>query len=159
MSIIVFQLIGSKNTNAIGMKGRNVCNFFIFFNFAMWLTYTFERQSANSSAIEFEVLGPIVWAIIQRMTLPMIIFFHFHALLFCVELRKQYPGTETPLSTAKLGFSPSMVAIVLWRLIHPRANPTENQDPGASKVTVHVNGEPIQLDEDSGTSSLKPIQE
>ena len=155
MSIIVFQLIGSKNTNAIGMKGRNVCNFFIFFNFAMWLTYTFERQSANSSAIEFEVLGPIVWAIIQRMTLPMIIFFHFHALLFCVELKKQYPGTET----AKLAFSPSMVAIVLWRLIHPMANPTENQDPGASKVTVHVNGEPIQLDEDSGTSSLKPIQE
>ena len=95
MSIIVFQLIGSKNTNAIGMKGRNVCNFFIFFNFAMWLTYTFERQSANSSAFESQVLGTVAWAIIQRMTLPMIIFFRFHALVFCVELEKQYSGNDS----------------------------------------------------------------
>ena len=98
--ITSFQHMSSKNTNAKGMKGRNVCNFFIFFNFAMWITYTFERQSVNSSAIESEVLGTVVWAIIQRMTLPMIIFFRFHALVFCVELRKQYTGTEAQENTS-----------------------------------------------------------
>ena len=168
MSIIVFQLIGSKNTNAIGMKGRNVCNFFIFFNFAMWLTYTFERQSANSSAFESQVLGTVAWAIIQRMTLPMIIFFRFHALVFCVELRKQYKGTETLENTARSAFSPNMVAIVLWRLTHLNIrhsgtnssrgiedNPTENQNPGASYLNILVNGVPLESqDSDSGITNL-----
>ena len=136
-----FQHKSSKNTNAIGMRGRNVCNFFIFFNFAMWIIYTFERQNVNSSIIEAEVLGTVVWAIIQRMTLPMIIFFRFHALVFCVELRKQYTGTETKENTARSASSPSMVSNILWRLKHPNIrhsdtnstgnedNPTENQDP------------------------------
>ena len=121
------------------MRGRNVCNFFIFFNFAMWIIYTFERQNVNSSAIESEVLGTVEWAIIQRMTLPMIIFFRFHALVFCVELRKQYTGTETEPNKPE-ALKPKKPNI-LWRLIHPNIrhsdtnstgnedNPTENQDP------------------------------
>ena len=127
------------------MRGRNVCNFFIFFNFAMWIIYTFERQNINSSAIESEVLGTVVWAIIQRMTLPMIIFFRFHALVFCVELRKQYTGTETKENTVRSASSPSMVSNILWRLKHHNIrhsdtnstgnedNPTENQDPRFSE--------------------------
>ena len=139
------------------MKGKNVCNFFIFFNFAMWLTYTFERQSVNSSAFELQVLGTVAWAIIQRMTLPMIIFFRFHALMFCVDLRKQYKGTETLENTARSAFSPNMVAIALWRLTHLNIrhsgtnssrgiedNPTENQNPGASYLNILVNGVPLE---------------
>ena len=154
------------------MKGKNVCNFFIFFNFAMWLTYTFERQSVNSSAFELQVLGIVAWPIIQRMTLPMIIFFRFHALLFCVELRKQYKGTETLENTARSAFSPIMVAIALWRLTHLNIrhpgtnssrgiedNPTENQNPGASYLNILVNGVPLEsqeskFDSDSGITNL-----
>ena len=93
--------MSSKN-NASGMQGRNVCTFFIFFNFAMWIISTFETQSVHAGAIESEVLGTVVWVIIQRMTLPMIIFFRFHALVFCVELEKQYSGNDSHKDRTRL---------------------------------------------------------
>jgi len=77
------------------MPGRNMCNFFMYYNFAMWIIDTFEIQNVSSGAVESEVLGTVVWVVIQRMTLPMIIFFRFHVFVFCIELEKQYAGKKS----------------------------------------------------------------
>ena len=63
-----------------------MCNFFMYYNFAMWIIDTFEIQNVSSGAVESEVLGTVVWVVIQRMTLPMIIFFRFHVFVLCIEL-------------------------------------------------------------------------
>ena len=92
---VIFQDLSCEDTNAIGMPGRNMCNFLMYFNFAMWIIDTFEVQNVSSGAVESEVVGTVVWVVIQRMTLPMIIFFRFHAFVFCIELEKQYAGKDS----------------------------------------------------------------
>ena len=76
------------------MPGRNMCNFLMFFNFAMWLIDTFELQNGKSGAVEAEVYGLASWVLIQRMTVPLIIFFRFHAFVLCIELDKEYTPAE-----------------------------------------------------------------
>ena len=59
----------------------------MYYNFAMWIIDTFEIQNVSSGAVESEV-----WVVIQRMTLvtlPTIMFFRFHAFVFCIELEKK----------------------------------------------------------------------
>jgi len=79
--------------------------FFMYYNFAMWIIDTFEIQNKSSGAVMSEVLGKVVWVIIQHMILPMIIFMLLykrfaqllmtslllilHAFVFCIELEKQ----------------------------------------------------------------------
>ena len=118
------------------MRGRNVCNFFIFFNFAMWIIYTFERQNANSSVIEAEVLGTVVWAIIQRMTLPMIIFFRFHALVFCVELEKQFSGNDSHKDSTRLTSLGWLGC--LGRLTHPNRPQEETARTGNEDHSIVI---------------------
>ena len=71
-----------------------MCNFLSFFNFAVWIIVTFECQNITSTAIEAEVFGLVPWVIIQRMTLPLCIFFRFHASVFSLELWKEYSGKD-----------------------------------------------------------------
>ena len=49
---ICLQDVKSDNTSAVGMPGRNMCNFLCLFNFALWLIVTFECQNITSSAVE-----------------------------------------------------------------------------------------------------------
>ena len=41
-------------SSALGMPGRNVCNFLQFHNFATWIVVTFQLQNINSGFVEFE---------------------------------------------------------------------------------------------------------
>ena len=56
----------------MGMPGRNMCNFLLFFNFAMWLIDTFQLQNGKSGAVEAEVYGLESWVLIQRMTVGLV---------------------------------------------------------------------------------------
>ncbi len=76
------------------MPGRSMCNFLAAANLGMWLVVTFEVQSINSSAAEVEVFGIVPWVIIQRITMPLSIFFRFHAAVFSIELWKCYQGKD-----------------------------------------------------------------
>ena len=69
------QDVESENTTAITMPGRNICMFLYSLNLAVWLIFTFECQNITSSVIEAEVFGLVAWVVIQRMTLPLCIFF------------------------------------------------------------------------------------
>ena len=42
------QDLSSERTRDMGMPGRNMCNFLLFFNFAMWLIDTFQLQDRDS---------------------------------------------------------------------------------------------------------------
>ena len=75
------------------MPGRNVCNFLMFFNLAMWLTDTFQLQNGNSGAVEAEIFGMASWVVIQRITCPLMIFFGFHAFVMCIDIDKEYTSS------------------------------------------------------------------
>ena len=92
--LIHTQDISSESTRALGMPGRNVCNFLLFCNLAMWIIDTFELQNGNSGAVEAEIFGVESWVVIQRLTCPLIIFFRFHAFVLCIELDKEYTGKQ-----------------------------------------------------------------
>ena len=51
--------------------------------------YTFEIQKARASVIEAEFYGFFSWVIIQRVTLPMAIFFRFHSSVVSISLWKE----------------------------------------------------------------------
>ena len=76
------------------MPGRNMCIFLSIFNGAVWFIVTFECQNITSTAVEAEIFGLTAWVVIQRMTLPLCIFFRFHASVFSVELWKEYSGKD-----------------------------------------------------------------
>ena len=50
----MLQDVSSVRTGALGMPGRNVCNFLQYYNFAMWVVVTFQLQNINSGFVEFE---------------------------------------------------------------------------------------------------------
>ena len=54
----------------------------------MWVAYTFGLQKHLYTILEehYYTLNP--WIIVQRITLPVIIFFRFHSLVLLVELWK-----------------------------------------------------------------------
>ena len=62
------QDLSSERTLDLGMPGRNMCNFLVLFNLAMWLIDTFQLQNGKSGAVEAEVYGLDSWVLIQRMT-------------------------------------------------------------------------------------------
>ena len=69
--------------------GRQITIFLFFFNLSVWLVYTFEIQKARASIIEAEFYGFLSWVIIQRVTLPMAVFFRFHSSVVSIELWKE----------------------------------------------------------------------
>ena len=80
----------TRLTTIAGLPGRNMCSFLELLNFATWIIIVFEGQNVYSACFETKVFGVIGWAIIQRLTLPICIFFRFHAAVFSCELWKGY---------------------------------------------------------------------
>ena len=68
MKLQLSQDLSSERTRDLGMPGRNMCNFLVLFNLAMWLIDTFQLQNGKSGAVEAEVYGLDSWVLIQRMT-------------------------------------------------------------------------------------------
>ena len=69
--------------------GRQITIFLFLFNLSLSLVYTFEIQKARASVIEAEFYGFFSWVIIQRVTLPMAIFFRFHSSVVSISLWKE----------------------------------------------------------------------
>ena len=55
--------------------GRQFTTFLVLLNFTLWLVNTFELQKNQASAVESAVYGVYVWVWLQRLTLPLVIFF------------------------------------------------------------------------------------
>ena len=49
--------------------------FLAFLNFSLWLFDSFELQKSKASMVESNFYGAFVWVWMQRITLPLVIFF------------------------------------------------------------------------------------
>ena len=55
--------------------GRQFTTFLVLLNFTLWLVNTFELQKNQASEVESALYGVYVWVWLQRLTLPLVIFF------------------------------------------------------------------------------------
>ena len=55
--------------------GRQFTTFLVLLNFSLWLVNTFELQKNQASTVESSVYGEMPWVCLQRLTLPLVIFF------------------------------------------------------------------------------------
>ena len=62
-----------------------------YLNLAVWVVVTFEIQSVASSEAEIEVFGLVPWIIIQRVTMPLAIFFRKGGFRQIISLSKNGP--------------------------------------------------------------------
>ena len=70
--------------------------FLILLNLSMWVVYTFMLQKPLATILEEHYYSLNPWIIVQRITLPVIIFFRFHSLVLLVELWKNsYRAEDT----------------------------------------------------------------
>ena len=74
------------------LYGRNLVVFLSFVNFSIWLFNTFELQKSKASLIEADYFGHETWIWLQRITLPVCVFFRF--VLFSIYLINYLFSTE-----------------------------------------------------------------
>ena len=67
--------------------------FLILENLGVWISYTFAMQNPDATTHEQSFFGKANWIVIQRITIPIIIFFRFHSSVLLVECWKM---TYTP---------------------------------------------------------------
>ena len=72
--------------------GRQVTVFLFLLNLSQWFVFTFEIQKVRASLVEAEFYGFMPWVIIQRVTLPLTVFFRFHSAVVNIELWKDVYG-------------------------------------------------------------------
>lgn len=78
--------------------GRQIVTFLVFCNLGLWITYNFEIQKVNATPDQLQFFGFFPWIIIQRITLPLCVFFRFHSTVVLAELWKNVyisPRKET----------------------------------------------------------------
>ena len=68
---------------------RQILVWLFFFNLAQWLNLTLEVQKIQGSLVEASFFGLLAWVSVQRLTLPLAIFFRFHSGVVCIELWKE----------------------------------------------------------------------
>jgi uncharacterized integral membrane protein len=83
-----------SNSHDSTKPGRQVVTFLLICNFTMWIIYTFEVQKVEDSPIQKQFFGFYAWSIIQRVTLPLCIFFRFHSTVILVEVWKNSYKTK-----------------------------------------------------------------
>jgi hypothetical protein len=74
--------------------GRQVVTFLLLCNITMWIVYTFEVQKVKDSPVQLKFFGFYAWAMIQRVCLPLCIFFRFHSSVILVEIWKNSYKTK-----------------------------------------------------------------
>ena len=72
--------------------------FLILENLGVWISYTFAMQNPDATTDEQCFFGKTYWIVIERITIPIIIFFRFHSSVLLVECWKM---TYTPEEQAK----------------------------------------------------------
>jgi len=68
--------------------GRQATTFLVLLNFTLWVVDTFELQKSQASLVESAFYGPITWVGLQRLTLPLAIFFRFHSTVVLIDCWK-----------------------------------------------------------------------
>ena len=75
-TILIHQLLlKTIESEEAYLHGRNLVVFLSFVNFAIWLFDTFELQKSKASLIEAGYYGETSWVWLQRITLPVCVFF------------------------------------------------------------------------------------
>ena len=75
-TILIHQLLLKTIDKADShLHGRNFVVFLSFVNFSIWLFNTFELQKSKASLIEAGYFGHRTWVWLQRITLPVCVFF------------------------------------------------------------------------------------
>ncbi len=68
--------------------GRQAVTFLLITNMALWMIYTFEMQKVEANPVQLNFYGFLPWAIVQRITLPLCIFYRFHSAIVYAEIWK-----------------------------------------------------------------------
>ena len=68
--------------------GRQSVTFLLITNMTLWLVYTFEMQKVLANPVQLNFYGFLPWAIIQRLTIPLCIFYRFHSAIVYSEIWK-----------------------------------------------------------------------
>jgi len=97
LQIILIHLLLKRtiSTDDATLHGRQVIAFLSFLNFSIWLFDTFELQKSKASLVEAEFYGHLAWVWMQRITLPLCIFFRFHSTVVLVDCWKNSYRVET----------------------------------------------------------------
>ena len=80
-----------------------VVTFLILLNLTVWGAFTFGLQKPKTTVKEMKYYGKTenmasIWIVVQRVLIPVIIFFRFHTLVVLVECWKNcYRSEEEPL--------------------------------------------------------------
>jgi len=85
----------SRDKREIDYPARQETIFLALTNFSQWLLFTFEIQKTKSSRTEANFFGPFNWVILQRLIMPLSIFFRFHSTVILVDAWKNnYPNNK-----------------------------------------------------------------
>jgi len=68
-----------KDKTKVDYPGRQEIMFLVMLNLSQWLVSTFALQRHKASRTEAAYFGYYTWVLIQRITLPLSIFFRFHS--------------------------------------------------------------------------------
>lgn len=74
--------------------GRELVTFLLIANVSLWIYYTFSVKTADVGDIRYGFYGDRAWSIINHVSLPLIMFYRFHASVCLVDIwRHSYePG-------------------------------------------------------------------
>eukprot|EP00088_Acartia_fossae_P065240 TRINITY_DN8043_c0_g1_i2.p1 TRINITY_DN8043_c0_g1~~TRINITY_DN8043_c0_g1_i2.p1 ORF type:complete len:570 (+),score=103.47 TRINITY_DN8043_c0_g1_i2:59-1768(+) len=84
-----------REKKEIDYPARQETVFLALTNLSQWLIFTFEIQKTKSSRTEAEYFGPFHWVILERIIMPLSIFFRFHSTVVLVDSWKSnYPNNK-----------------------------------------------------------------
>nr|CAD7199297.1 unnamed protein product [Timema douglasi] len=66
--------------------GRELITFLIVVNVAMWISETFDVKSVDKHDLRYDFYGKGLWSIIKHVTVPLIVFYRFHASVCLVDI-------------------------------------------------------------------------
>lgn len=74
--------------------GRELVVFMTIANVALWVYYTFSVRTVSVQDERYEFYGYVLWSILNHLSLPLIMFYRFHASVCLVDIwRHSYePG-------------------------------------------------------------------
>jgi hypothetical protein len=78
----------STATQNTSKPGRQVVTFLLICNLTMWVLFTFEVKKVQDNPVQLRFFGITAWTVIQRVTLPLCIFFRFHSTVILADIWK-----------------------------------------------------------------------
>lgn len=74
--------------------GRELVTFLTIANVSLWIYYTFSVKNADTQDERYKFYGDVLWSILNHLSLPLIMFYRFHASVCLVDIwRHSYePG-------------------------------------------------------------------